>query len=180
MARNLSPPQTLPEEPFWRRRTLAEMSEAEWESLCDGCGRCCLNKLEEWETGTIFWTHVACRLLDGETCRCTDYPNRQSLVPDCIQLTADKIEELTWLPPTCAYRLVGEGRDLYWWHPLVSGDSETVHAAGISVRGRTISEEGMAVEDLEAHMVTWPGEDPAEGGQPRRRPKARTGRKERP
>lgn len=180
MTRNLSPPQTLPEEAFWRRRTLAEMSDTEWESLCDGCGRCCLNKLEEWETGSIFWTHVACRLLDGDTCRCTDYPNRQSLVPDCIRLTPESVATLTWLPPTCAYRLVGEGRDLYWWHPLVSGDSETVHAAGISVRGRTISEAGMAVEDLEAHMVTWPGEDPAESGQPRRRPKARTGRKERP
>jgi len=162
------------EEPFWRLRTLAEMSETEWESLCDGCGRCCLNKLEEWETGKIFWTHVACRLLDGETCRCTDYPNRQRLVPDCIQLTADRIDELGWLPPTCAYRLVGEGRDLYWWHPLVSGDSESVHEAGISVRGRTISEEGMAVEDLEAHMVSWPGEDPMRGGRQRRRPAAGT------
>lgn len=165
------------EAPFWRRLTLAEMSGSQWESLCDGCGRCCLNKLEEWETGKIFWTYVACRLLDGETCRCTDYPDRQRLVPDCIQLTPQSVAELAWLPPTCAYRLVGEGRDLYWWHHLVSGDSDTVHEAGISVRGRTISEAGMAVEDLESHMVSWPGEDPM-AGERRRRPKVRTGKEE--
>jgi uncharacterized cysteine cluster protein YcgN (CxxCxxCC family) len=148
--------------PFWRRRTLAEMSRAEWESLCDGCGRCCLNKLEDFDTGEIFWTEVRCRLLDADTCRCTDYPNRQARVPDCIALTPEEVAGLTWLPPTCGYRLISEGRDLYWWHPLVSGDPDTVHAAGISVRGRTAGGDGMSAEALEAHIVTWPGEEPGE------------------
>jgi uncharacterized cysteine cluster protein YcgN (CxxCxxCC family) len=149
--------------PFWRRLTLEQMSAEQWESLCDGCGRCCLNKLEDWDTGEIFWTAVACRLLDEGTCRCTDYPNRQKEVPDCIALTPETVASLSWLPPTCAYRLVREGRDLYWWHPLVSADPETVHQAGISVRGRTLSEVDIPVAELEAHMVEWPGEDPADG-----------------
>jgi len=161
------------EVPFWRRLTLAEMSATEWESLCDGCGRCCLNKLEDWDTGEISWTNVACRLLDGESCRCRDYPNRQALVPDCLLLTAASVPTLSWLPPTCAYRLVDEGKDLYWWHPLVSGDPDTVHAAGISVRGRTISEIGLSDAELEDHVVEWPGKVPKKslrrsaGGQPR-------------
>ena len=115
------------------------MTAAEWESLCDGCGRCCLNKLEDIDTGRIEWTDVACRLLDGESCRCRNYKRRR-LVPDCVQLTPESVRALSWLPPTCAYRLVEEGRDLYWWHPLVSGDPESVHDAGISVRARTVSE----------------------------------------
>ena len=125
----------MADEPFWRVKRLEEMTGAEWESLCDGCGRCCLNKLEDEDTGEIAWTDVACRLLDGETCRCRDYANRQALVPDCIPLNPETVRSLTWLPPTCGYRLVEEGHDLYWWHPLVSGDPETVHEAGISVRG---------------------------------------------
>jgi uncharacterized cysteine cluster protein YcgN (CxxCxxCC family) len=149
--------------PFWRRKTLEEMSGQEWESLCDGCARCCLNKLEDWDTGEIVWTNVACELLDCDTCRCKDYDNRAATVPDCIQLTPAEVRTLTWLPPTCAYRLVRDGEDLYWWHPLVSGDESTVHAAGISVRGRTVSEDGMALEDYEHHVVAWPGEAPGEG-----------------
>ncbi|BDA83680.1 UPF0260 protein [Aureimonas sp. SA4125] len=149
--------------PFWQEKSLAEMTPAEWESLCDGCGRCCLNKLEDWDTGEIAWTSVACRLLDGETCRCKDYPNRQATVPDCIGLTVEEVHTISWLPPTCAYRLVREGHDLYWWHHLLSGDFETVHQAGISVRGRTISEEGMETDDLEEHLADWPGEDPGAG-----------------
>jgi uncharacterized cysteine cluster protein YcgN (CxxCxxCC family) len=153
----------LPDDPFWRRLGLEEMSPAEWESLCDGCGRCCLNKLEDADTGDIAWTSIACRMLDGESCRCTDYPNRQKHVPDCISLTPEKVRSLSWLPPTCAYRLVAEGRDLYWWHPLVSGDPESVHAAGISVRGRTISEVFVSVAHFEDFLVDWPLEG-AEGG----------------
>ena len=145
-------------EPFWRTKGLAEMDGSEWESLCDGCARCCLNKLEEEETGEVFWTNVACRRLDGETCRCRDYDHRHARVPDCLRLTPETVPELAWLPPTCAYRLVGEGKDLYWWHPLVSGDPESVHQAGISVRGRTVSEEGIAVEEWEDFIVEWPGE----------------------
>lgn len=142
--------------PFWKRKTLDEMTVAEWESLCDGCARCCLNKLEDWDTGEIAWTNIACRLLDGETCRCRDYPNRHEHVADCIGLTPETVRRLTWLPPTCGYRLIDERRDLYWWHPLVSGDPQTVHEAGISVRGRTVPEEGIAVEDYEDYLVEWP------------------------
>lgn len=146
------------EPPFWKTKTLARMSPEEWESLCDGCARCCLNKLEDADTGEIAWTNVACRLLDENTCRCTNYTGRQKLVADCIQLDVEMVRSLNWLPPTCAYRLVNEGRDLYNWHPLVSGDRESVHRAGISVRGRTVSEVGMEPEDLEEFVVNWPGE----------------------
>jgi uncharacterized cysteine cluster protein YcgN (CxxCxxCC family) len=153
------PPRAEEPLPFWKRLTLDEMSADEWESLCDGCARCCLNKLEDEDTLAIEWTDVACRLLDGDTCRCRDYPNRQAQVPDCVQLTPNKVRTLSWLPPTCAYRLVAQGRDLYWWHPLVSGDPGTVHAAGISVRGKTVSEDGMSFEDWEQRIVEWPGQE---------------------
>jgi uncharacterized cysteine cluster protein YcgN (CxxCxxCC family) len=143
--------------PFWRSKTLAEMTPSEWESICDGCGRCCLNKLEDEDTGQVFYTDVRCRLLDATACQCTDYKNRSKVVADCIQLSPDNVPDIKWLPPTCGYRLLARGRDLYWWHPLVSGDPDTVHAAGISVRGRTvISEEEVAIEDYEDRIVTWP------------------------
>ncbi|MBB4004195.1 YcgN family cysteine cluster protein [Aurantimonas endophytica] len=148
--------------PFWRAKSLEAMSGPEWESLCDGCGRCCLNKLEDWDTGEIAWTNLACQLLDGQSCRCSDYENRHATVPDCVQLDPATVRQLSWLPATCAYRLVAEGRDLYWWHHLVSGDPDTVHQAGISARGRTISELGKDVEDYEDHIVEWPGENPFE------------------
>jgi uncharacterized cysteine cluster protein YcgN (CxxCxxCC family) len=151
---------------FWRRKTLAEMTQVEWESLCDGCGRCCLVKLEEdlppaqIEAGAvprIFFTDVGCKLLDGETCRCRDYPDRSAHVPDCVRLTPQVVETLGWLPSTCAYRLVAQGGDLYWWHPLVSGDPDTVHDAGISVRHRVgASEEEVPFDKLEDHIVSWP------------------------
>ena len=144
------------EQPFWKTKPLGEMSQAEWESLCDGCGLCCLNKLEDWDTGEVVFTSVACRLLDGESCRCSSYPNRQDIVPDCIQLTPEAVHEIPWLPPTCGYRLVRDGEDLYWWHPLVSGDPETVHIAGISARGRTVSEDEVDVDDFEDYVVEWP------------------------
>lgn len=151
-----------PAPPFWKTKKLAEMNEVEWESLCDGCGRCCLNKLEDWDTGEIYWTNVACRLLDCETCRCSDYENRFDEVPDCMRVDLEMVETVTWLPPTCAYRLVAEGKDLYPWHHLVCGDRQAVHRAGISVRGRVIPEAGMQPEDYEDHLVTWPGEEPAQ------------------
>ncbi|SER20210.1 hypothetical protein SAMN05216548_11317 [Faunimonas pinastri] len=151
----------MTEQGFWRTKTLEDMSPAEWESLCDGCGRCCLNKLEDWETGEIAWTDVACRLLDGQSCRCSDYHNRLEAIPDCVPLNPETVRSLTWLPPTCGYRLVAEGRDLYWWHPLVSGEADTVHAAGMSVRGRTISEDLVPAEELEERIVTWPEETEA-------------------
>lgn len=123
-------------EPFWKTKPLEAMSPAEWESLCDGCGKCCLAKLEDEDTGKIHWTSVACRMFDAKTCRCTDYAGRLERVPDCVRLTPQNVRTLTWLPATCAYRLVAEGKDLAWWHPLVSGSTQTVHDAGISMRGR--------------------------------------------
>ncbi len=141
--------------PFWKSKTLAQMTREEWESLCDGCGRCCLLKLEDEDTGQIDFTNVACRLLDPETCRCTRYAKRKRFVSDCVVLTADNVEQISWMPATCAYRLIAEGRDLFWWHPLVSGDPETVHAAEISVRGRVITERRAG--DIEDHVVDWAG-----------------------
>ena len=128
-------------EPFWKTKTLEAMSATEWESLCDGCGKCCMSKLEDEDTGEIHWTSVACRLFDEGSCRCRNYPDRLSLVDDCVGLTPQNVTTLSWLPSTCAYRLVAEGRDLYWWHRLVSGDPNTVHAAGISMRGRVVASE---------------------------------------
>ncbi|HZP79653.1 MAG TPA: YcgN family cysteine cluster protein [Pseudolabrys sp.] len=155
--------------PFWKRKALSEMTRAEWESLCDGCGRCCLNKLEEEGTGRTFFTDVACRLFDAKTCRCSDYSHRQSRVKDCVRLTPRNVGRIVWLPPTCAYKLLAEGRDLYWWHPLVSGDPETVHIAGVSVRGRGLkNEKNVADEDLEDHIVSWPGKVPKASRKPRR------------
>jgi uncharacterized protein len=149
---NREPKQT----PFWKSKSLSQMTRSEWESLCDGCGRCCLNKYEDEENGTILYTDVACYLLDRESCRCSDYLNRSAKVPDCITLTVESLATMTCLPPTCAYRLLAEGKDLYWWHPLVSGDQGTVHSAGISVKGRCISEKGLSEEEIESRLVRWP------------------------
>ena len=143
------------ERPFWERLRLHEMDAAQWESLCDGCGKCCLNKLEDWDTGAIHNTNVACTLLDGRTCRCRDYENRFATVPDCVQLDARSAATLPWLPATCAYRLVAEHRPLPPWHHLVCGDPDAIHRAGQSVQGRTVPEDGMDVEDLERHLVDW-------------------------
>jgi len=143
---------------FWKKKTLSQMSEQEWESLCDGCGKCCLNKLEDWETGEIYWTDIGCELLNCETCQCSDYENRFHKVPDCIGLTPKHIQTLGWLPPTCAYRLVFEGQDLYWWHHLLSGSRQTVHEAGMSVKGRVQPDEGFSPEEYENHLVEWPME----------------------
>lgn len=142
--------------PFWKRKSLQEMTRSEWESLCDGCARCCLNKYEDEDRGTILFTDVACKLLDRESCRCSDYKHRSQKVPDCITLSVDMLGTMTCLPHTCAYRLIADGEDLAWWHPLVSGDPETVHTAGISVRGRCVSEEGLTEEEIEQRLVRWP------------------------
>lgn len=143
--------------PFWQEKTLDAMSPQEWESLCDGCGRCCLVKLEDEDSGEILYTDVGCTLLDGESCRCTDYENRQAKVPDCVRLTTEAVRSLSWLPPTCAYRLIEDGKDLYWWHPLVSGDPDSVHAAGISVRGRVAGpEEDFGLAELLERLTDWP------------------------
>ena len=140
--------------PFWKRKPLSEMSRDEWESLCDGCARCCLLKLEDIDTGEIAFTDIACKLLDSGTCKCSNYPNRQKTVPDCVVLKPENIDDLTWMPSSCAYRLITEGKDLAWWHPLVSGNPETVHEAGISVRGKVVPE--LRGDDPEDRIVTWP------------------------
>lgn len=133
------------------------MNVAEWESLCDGCGQCCLHKLQDDDTGEIYGTSVGCRLLDGQSGRCRDYLNRKKLVPDCIQLTIDLVRSVRWLPKTCAYRLIDEGKDLEWWHPLVSGNPESVHEAGVSVRGKVKAhEDQLKNEDDYLRYMTEP------------------------
>ena len=140
-------PTHKPTKPFWETKRLAEMSAAEWESLCDGCGLCCLIRFEDEDTGEIIPTRVACRLFDGQLCHCSDYANRKAHVPDCIKLTPGNIEDLLWMPKSCAYRRLHEGRGLALWHPLISGDPESVHRAGVSIRGQTISEASLADPD---------------------------------
>jgi uncharacterized cysteine cluster protein YcgN (CxxCxxCC family) len=140
---------------FWNTKRLDELTPAEWELLCDGCGRCCLHKLEDIDNGLIFYTRVACRLLDEETCRCTNYAHRLELVKDCIVLDASSAIQYEWLPRSCAYRTYAEGRPLEWWHPLISGNSDSVKEAGISVVGRIISENSVASDDFENHIINW-------------------------
>ena len=132
------------------------MSTAEWESLCDGCARCCLVKLEDEESGEVAYTDLSCRLLDLDSCRCTRYADRKSLVRDCLSLDPELASSLPWLPSTCAYRCLAEGKPLHEWHPLVTGDPETVHLAGISVRHRAISETEVGEGNVEDHVVDWP------------------------
>ena len=136
---------------------MAKMSAPEWEALCDNCGKCCLNKLEDEETGEVALTRVACKLLDDETCLCSQYPIRHQFVPECIILNPKTIRDnLYWLPQTCAYRLVYEQKPLFHWHPLISGDPKTVHAAGISMQFRTISEIEVADNDWEDNIIEEP------------------------
>ena len=145
--------------PFWKTKTLAQMTPEEWESLCDGCGKCCLHKLQDEDTEAIYPTNVACRLLDIHTCRCQNYPKRHKRVPSCLVLTPARAATLPWLPDTCAYRLIAEGKDLEDWHPLISGSPDTVHQAGISVRGKVISERDIDMDRLEDYVIEeLPGE----------------------
>ncbi len=139
--------------PFWESKSLEEMSKKEWESLCDGCGLCCLNKIEYEDTQEIFHTKLACKLLDIGSCQCTDYKNRRKEVPDCIQLTPSTVREMDYLPPSCAYRLLAEGKKLKWWHHLISESRQTVHDAGISVQNRVLPEDERL--DLEDYIIDW-------------------------
>ncbi len=140
----------MSEAPFWTR-PLSTLSPDEWEALCDGCGRCCLHKLEDEDDGRRYLTNVACRLLDLKTCRCGNYAQRQRYVPDCVSLTADTVASFDWLPPTCAYRLRAQGDPLPSWHPLINGRQGSVHAVGVSVRGWAVSEDD--VDDPEDHII---------------------------
>jgi uncharacterized protein len=148
--------------PFWEEKTLEEMNPVEWEALCDGCGRCCLIKLEDEDSGEIFTSDVRCRLLNSSTCKCTHYNGRKKQVPDCIKLTPENVRNIDWIPKTCAYRRLAEGKGLAWWHPLISGDPETVVQAGVSVRNRTVPEAEVAPGEWENHAVDWPDWVPEE------------------
>lgn len=139
--------------PFWQTTSLEHLSPEAWESLCDGCAKCCLQKLEDDETREIYYTNIVCDLLDLTTCRCSDYPHRSSRVPDCVTLKPEHLLDPYWLPPTCAYRLLAEGKDLPPWHPLVTGDPRSVEAAGHSVRGRVVPES--EADDWEHHLIDW-------------------------
>ncbi|MFC4348695.1 YcgN family cysteine cluster protein [Kordiimonas lipolytica] len=140
--------------PFWKEKSLEDMTREEWESLCDGCGKCCLHKLEDEDTGEIHFTEVACRFLDPDTTKCGKYLVRQRYVGNCVVMSPDLLQTLPWMPSTCAYRLLYEGKDLFDWHPLVSGDPESVHKAEQSVKGRTVDEREAG--DYEDHLVDWP------------------------
>jgi len=140
---------------FWKQKSLRDMTGEEWESLCDGCGKCCLHKLEDEDTGEVKYTAVACRLLDLKTIRCSNYQDRAQLVADCLQINPNTVSLFAWLPETCAYRLVSEGKDLPGWHCLVSGNPEDVHTAGVSIKGRCISEREAG--DLQDHL--WPEDE---------------------
>jgi uncharacterized protein len=141
--------------PFWETKSLTQMTPREWESLCDGCGKCCLNKLEFEDTGEIAFTNVACKLLDLHSCQCSNYPQRKKFVPDCVKLSPKNIDRIRWMPATCAYRLLADGKPLEPWHPLVSGSLETVHTAGISMRGRAVSEALLSdtLDELEDYVL---------------------------
>lgn len=142
--------------PWWKQKTLAEMTPEEWESLCDGCAKCCLIKLEDEEDGTVYYTDIACDLLDGTTCQCKDYANRTTRVPECLQLNADNLEQLYWMPPSCAYRLLHEGKDLPPWHHLRSGDPQSIHRLQQSIHGRFVYAASVHEEHWEDRVVTWP------------------------
>ncbi len=149
----------IAEKPFWEAKTLDEMSSAEWESLCDGCGLCCLIRFEDEDSGEIIPTRVSCKLFDGSACRCSDYANRHATVPDCIKLTPQNIEGLQWMPASCAYRRLHEGKTLPAWHPLVTGDPDSPHKAGVSVKGQTVNEKILHYEE---DALDFPAEDLAE------------------
>jgi len=140
---------------WWNTKALDQLNAQEWEALCDGCAKCCLHKLEDEDSGEVFYTKVRCRHLDEQACRCTDYANRSVLVPNCIQLQRGEVASLDWLPSTCAYRLRAHNQPLPAWHYLVSGDKMSVHEAGISIRGRAISDEYVHPDGYDEHIISW-------------------------
>ena len=155
----MNPGQGMPEQPWYNTLALEQLDPGQWEALCDGCARCCLHKLEDEGTGEVFYTAVRCRYLDEEHCRCGDYARRSQLMPNCVHLDPQAAHEFDWLPGTCAYRLRAAGRPLPDWHPLVSGDPDSVHRAGISIRGRAISDEYVHVDGYDEHIIHWVGQE---------------------
>lgn len=145
----------VPPEPFWQTKTLTEMSEEEWESLCDGCAQCCQLKFKVADRPEFVMTPVVCKLLDTETCRCLSYENRHNLVPDCVEISPTNVDSLYWLPDSCAYRLIAEGKSLYDWHPLIAGDSQKMRDLGVSVANRAISERDIHLDDLATQAIKW-------------------------
>ena len=141
--------------PFWEDKALHELNQEEWESLCDGCARCCMIKIEDGSSGDVHYTSLTCQLLDLDTCRCTRYPERHELIADCVELTPDTAVRFDWLPVTCAYRRLARGQPLLWWHPLVSGDPQTVHEAGISVLGKTLPVDSVHEDERDLHIIRW-------------------------
>jgi uncharacterized cysteine cluster protein YcgN (CxxCxxCC family) len=139
--------------PFWETKTLKQMSKQEWESLCDGCARCCLHKLEDEDTDEVYYTDVHCRYMDKNDCSCTVYQTRNEKVPECIWLTPEQAHSFHWLPDTCAYRLVAEGKPLYDWHPLISGDPESVHKSEISLQGKGIPDDKIPEEEWQSRII---------------------------
>ena len=143
------------QEVFWLTTALGDMSETQWESLCDGCAKCCLVKLEDEDSGDVAYTNVVCQYMDDQTCECTEYQRRNELVPHCVWLKPEMVEEFFWLPETCAYRLVHEGKDLPYWHYLKSGSRATIHEIGESVRGKVLNESHIPEDDLQEYVVHW-------------------------
>ncbi len=142
-------------QPWWQTKSLADMSDDEWESLCDGCAKCCLVKLEDVDTEEIYYTNVSCQLLDTESCRCSDYAGRHRIVDDCIKLDRSNVNKLQWLPKSCSYRLVAEGQPLPEWHYLRTGSRQTLHSYGASLRGKVVSERDVRDDDIEDHIIKW-------------------------
>ncbi|MEQ3762186.1 MAG: YcgN family cysteine cluster protein [Alcanivorax sp.] len=140
-------------QPFWETTSLKDMTRKQWESLCDGCALCCLHKLEDEDTEEVYYTDVHCRYMDTANCNCTVYLERQEKVPNCVWLTPDQASEFHWLPDSCAYRVLAEGRKLADWHPLISGDPNSVHEAGVSIKGKGVADNQVAEEDWEDHII---------------------------
>jgi uncharacterized cysteine cluster protein YcgN (CxxCxxCC family) len=145
----------MSERPFWEAKRLEQMTRQEWESLCDGCAKCCVHKLEDEDTGLVHYTRVVCRYLDQNKCRCTVYDKRRRLVPTCLQLEPGELDQLHWMPSTCAYRLLNEGKGLPIWHPLITGSRRAMIEAGHTVTGKVISEDHVHEEDWPNHIVPW-------------------------
>ena len=140
---------------FWETKNLIDMNENEWESLCDKCGKCCVIKLEDFDTQQVHYTNVSCKLLCEKSASCKDYENRKSIVPDCIILSPDNLKDLKWMPETCAYKLLNEGKNLPYWHPLLSGNDKDIVNSGNSVKNRVTNENKIKIKDLPDYIFNW-------------------------